>query len=278
MNNKEIIDPKIMQNEFDENDGIPVNYRFIAANWKYRFDLADKWQGRKDLPYITSPETWFAQCPPKKKEFQWKDGRSAKEFARYMTKKYAGSTEITFPYEIRCVLGRHTNEQEFDLYPEKVTDFPLCPFGKGEGRNHDALVFGSNIAMGIEAKADEPFDRQYKDIEIYDTPNHRLRYVNSYHAIFGEDAEIDGEIYYQLVSASLGTLIEAKRAGCDKAVLLIVTLLKDGCYSEENVIRNKNAVALFKSKLKVGECGKLHTQYSDLYDIDFYIEEVMVRV
>ena len=82
---------------------------------------------------------------------------------------------------------------------------------------------------------------------------------------------------YQLLTATEGILKEVKKANASKAVLLVITLKKEGCYSEKKVEANlqdlKNFVTSLGTPLEDG-------QYNlPVYpDIDFYVEHVEVEV
>lgn len=103
---------------------------------------------KKNNQLINTVNLWGEIAPPKKKEKHWKDGRSAKELAKFMIESNG-----YLPKEIERILDEiNFNENvSFIGEPESVTG----PIGRGEGRNHDLLLNGENkIIIGIEAKAD----------------------------------------------------------------------------------------------------------------------------
>ncbi|GAA0237167.1 DUF6946 family protein [Metaclostridioides mangenotii] len=98
---------------------------------------------------IDSLKDWRNLAPPKKVDTHWKDGRSAKEVAKYIL---AGNGYI--PKEIEEILSEIGCNKEKIFYgePEAVTKF----VGRGEGCNHDILfIQDSQAVISIEAKTDE---------------------------------------------------------------------------------------------------------------------------
>ena len=115
--------------------------------------------------------------------------------------------------------------------------------------------------------------------ELFDSiSGNKFTRVNSlYNDIYGYDLYKNMELRYQLLTATEGILKEAKKANASKAVLLVITLKKEGCYSEKKVEANlqdlKNFVTSLGTPLEDG-------QYNlPVYpDIDFYVEHVEVEV
>jgi hypothetical protein len=101
---------------------------------------------------ITDIETWFSYAPPKKGALQWKDGYSAKEFARSFFSP-------TLPDELEALLATRFNPPfEVEGEPECVVKIDAL---RGEHPNLDlaAIVSHSSgvVALAIEAKVAEPF-------------------------------------------------------------------------------------------------------------------------
>jgi len=219
---------------------------------------------------IKTIEDWFSECPPKRKKIQWKDGRSAKEFARYMTLKLPD-----VPIELQNVLCKYSIINQILVAPEYVTNFKSKGFGSGEGRNHDSLILLENAVIGIEAKADEILGKYYSNIKISDTDNHKLRYQGLYSALL--DGNIDGKLRYQLVTASVGTILEAIDRKKPNAILLIITFLKDGCYDERKVRTNLEDIEYFIAKFKKRKDGSLLAKIAVDNNISFYIEHIIIN-
>ena len=236
---------------------------------------------KKKGKIIKSIDDWYNAAPPKNPSLHWKDGRSAKELAKYMT-----STKGYMPEEIENILTKLGCNTNITFYgePESVTSLE----GRGGGRHHDLLlVQGNEVMIGVEAKSDECFgkivckelfgNKDYK--ELFDSiSDNKFTRVNSlYNDIYGYDLYKNMELRYQLLTATEGILKEAKKANASKAVLLVITLKKEGCYSEKKVEANlqdlKNFVTSLGTPLEDG-------QYNlPVYpDIDFYVEHVEVEV
>ena len=85
------------------------------------------------------------------------------------------------------------------------------------------------------------------------------------------------ELRYQLLTATEGILKEAKKANASKAVLLVITLKKEGCYSEKKVEANLQDLKNFVTSLGIPlEDGQYNLPVYP--DIDFYVEHVEVEV
>ncbi|WP_297423946.1 hypothetical protein [Clostridium sp.] len=68
-------------------------------------------------------------APPKRKDLHWKDGRSAKELAKYIL-----SSNRNIPIELEKILNDMSCKDNTDFIgePEAVTQL----LGRGLGRNH----------------------------------------------------------------------------------------------------------------------------------------------
>ena len=185
---------------------------------------------------INDVSTWFRFAEPEGGAAQWKAGRSAMEFARYMTTAKPGQ----MPDEIEQYLnGIGFNVCQFICYPEEVTSFDGYNLGKGSGRHHDGLLVSDNCLVGIEAKVSESFDKSIsKKIEgaksnSDDGENMRDRIVNSLKLIKPDFDKVSlsdekiGSLMYQLVSGTVGTIIEADKRNISKASFLIIEFVGD---------------------------------------------------
>jgi hypothetical protein len=173
---------------------------------------------------IRSIEDWFKYAPPKMRERQWKDGRSAKELARSWFRKGFACP----PEEMRLLLERtFGTEITFDeAKPEciiKLDDF------RGEHRNSDLVVLCragmQHTSINIEAKADEPFGEtidRYYDQKVNSQSNAPARILQLSLALFGRAPdETTRKLRYQLLHAAAATLIDAAHQGATVGVLLI---------------------------------------------------------
>lgn len=117
----------------------------------------------KNGQLIQSVEDWFRCAPPKGGADQWRDGRSAKEFAR----AWVESGSVSVPDELVALLSSHPDAQSAVL--ENGEPEARLAFDKrvGEVRNADlavrAVSGSAPLALTIEAKADEPFDQLVPD-------------------------------------------------------------------------------------------------------------------
>ena len=230
---------------------------------------------------INCVDDWYSVAPPKNPSLHWKDGRSAKELAKYMT-----SIKGYMPKEIEDILvklGCNTNIIFYDE-PEAVTSLE----GRGGGRHHDLLLVQENeVVVGVEAKSDEDFgkfvckelfgNKDYKELFDSISENKFTRVNSLYNDIYGYDLYKNMELRYQLLTATDGILKEARKANTSKAVLLVLTLKKEGCYTEKKVEANlkdlKNFVDSLGTPLKDGQYN-----LPGYPDIDFYVEYVEVEV
>jgi hypothetical protein len=220
---------------------------------------------------IKTIDDWFSECPPKQKMKHWKDGRSAKELARYVTMMLP---EV--PFELYNIFSKYSSMDQITVAPEFVTRLKSKGFGSGEGRNHDSLILLKDAVIGIEAKADEGLDKYYLNINIDDTLNHQLRYRGLYSALFND--HIDGKVRYQLVSASVGTILEAIDRRKPNAVLLIITFLRDGCYDMGKVKYNYDDIKYFIDKFERREDGSLLAKIAVDNNVHFYFEHISIRL
>jgi len=173
---------------------------------------------------IRSVEDWFKYAPPKMGNRQWKDGRSAKELARsWFRKEYPCP-----PEEMRLLLDRaFRTEIMFDQARSECI-IELDDF-KGEHRNCDLVVLcragTQQIAINIEAKADEPFGDtigEYYDQKANSQSNAPARIRQLSLALFGRvPDEAIRKLRYQLLHAAAATLIESASSGTELGLLLV---------------------------------------------------------
>lgn len=180
---------------------------------------------------ITSWEDWERPANPIK---HWVAGHSAMEIARAF---FRGGT-AALPSPLVALLAGEPVLAGFEAdeaRPEHQTRLP--PSGASGPRNHDVWlrgrVTGRKVGIGIEAKADEPFDdpvavklsdaeKRIADGKGSHAPE-RLQILGS--MLFGPSFDLDNPVYgrigYQLVSGLAGTLIQAAREEASLAVFLV---------------------------------------------------------
>ena len=218
---------------------------------------------------IIDIDTWFKKCPPMGGIKQWKDGRSAKELARYMTKNYPA-----VPEEVENLLLNFTSaDSEFEWDAEYVTSFEKHGLGKGEGRNHDGMMVNGDIFVGVEGKADESLGNLLGE-ELENASDNKMTRINGMIEMLFDDEAINHEnLRYQLITASTATLLEAKERNLSKALLLVLVFKKDGSYSELKIERNNADIANFLTETKaemVNEYWKIPTKTN----IDLFFKKI----
>lgn len=127
---------------------------------------------------LRTVQDWFDHAPPKGGAAQWRDGRSAKECAICW---YGEDGGPAVPAELRSLLDSHDLTKGCDLVsgiPEHQVRFDRL---RGEPRNADFAAVANRgtdrIAISIEAKADEPFDRYVGELlsHTIDRTSHGVR-------------------------------------------------------------------------------------------------------
>lgn len=224
---------------------------------------------------INDVDTWHQYAPPKEKEKHWKVGRSAQALAAYMTEALP-----ELPTEIEALLGRFTSKDaELHWDAEFVTALP----GKGNGRNHDAVIYNEDIFVGIEGKADESFGNKYIAEELVGaSDNKRSRIEQLTKMIFGDAPEAHPTVRYQLLTACAGILIEARKRGIQNALFLILVFKKEKAYSQAKLIENNKDLNAFLRELQAAEIENglyiLPTRYGKAHEIDLYMKKIEIAV
>lgn len=188
----------------------------------------------KNNNIITTVEEWYQFAPPKAKGKHWKDGRSAKSLAQFMTDK----NQVKKLEDILVELEYDTNGV-ISCTPEANTVLPC----KGNGRNHDLLMIGEDFVVGIEAKVSEPFGEEISTELIEASDNKKGRIDKLANELFGcKINEIkDGlELRYQLLTGVYGTLREAENNKKSKALFLVIVFTDGITREDENAVNRNN--------------------------------------
>ena len=188
----------------------------------------------KNNNIITTVEEWYQFAPPKAKGKHWKDGRSAKSLAQFMTDK----NQVKKLEDILVELKYDTNGV-ISCTPEANTVLPC----KGNGRNHDLLMIGEDFVVGIEAKVSEPFGEEISTELIEASDNKKGRIDKLANELFGcKINEIkDGlELRYQLLTGVYGTLLEAENNKKSKALFLVIVFTDGITREDENAVNRNN--------------------------------------
>lgn len=191
---------------------------------------------------IQSVDDWFFCAPPKGKEKQWKDNYSAKELATFATSpEFKPFIEnLLSECKIKC--------DEFICIPEAETNLP----GDYRGpRNHDLLMIGKNVIIGIEAKVNEPYGNSIEQ-ELKDCSKGKKERINwMKKVLFNGDCD-NNKIKYQLMTGVCGTLLEAVRKNVEKCIFLVLSFNIDGVESNK---QNEKAFESFIKQLGMNGAG-----------------------
>lgn len=215
---------------------------------------------------VVDLKTWKKECPPKE-SYQWKDKRSAKLLAEYITTNLP-----QVPIEIEKALSSIVDTNAvFDWDAEYVTALP----GRGEGRNHDAVFFNEDILVSIEAKVDEPLGDLISEQIKGATVNKLHRISEMLGFIFKDGFSEYGNLRYQLLTASVGTLLEAKERKVEKAVLLVLIFKTEGESDDEKLKGNSNDIAQFLKATNAKDEDGLKVIPNNT-DIKLYFKEIVI--
>jgi hypothetical protein len=183
-------------------------------------------------PDGTPINEWQEWTRPKK-DYQWKEGRSAMELA----KSWFRNDVLSPPQEFLPLLHSSPRLRGIVLtigIPELVTTLPE----RGNGRNHDLALKGNtqneSVTICIEAKADEPFGnatvgeywnsgilKRYRGISTR-IPE-RVEFLVSMVDLVSNsiDSSPWKDIRYQLLTALCGTILQAKNDNSTLAVFVV---------------------------------------------------------
>ena len=171
------------------------------------------------------------------KKIQWKDGRSAKELAKYLTGCFPN-----VPEEFEEVLLEFVPaNSELDWDAEYKTDLP----GKGEGRNHDAVLIGKELLVTIEAKTDETLGTLIGDEINSASVNKLCRISEMLSFLFRGGFKEYCNLRYQLLTAAAGTILEAEKRGIDTALMCVLVFKSAATVKNEKLIQNHGDIENF---------------------------------
>lgn len=184
---------------------------------------------------INSVDEWYQYAPPSKGSVHWKDGKSAKELAKFIIENDGGNRilkylGICFDGVVIC-------------YPEHNTSLPY----KGRGRSHDLLLVAedNSFLIGVEAKTDESFGEYCNSIKNL-TENRKARTKELCDIVFSDKNFDISNLRYQLLSATAGTLIESKNRAIKNTYFLALTLDKKGIdYNSKQIAKNEKDFIMF---------------------------------
>jgi hypothetical protein len=223
-----------------------------------------------DGAMIYSMDDWFRLAPPKRGELQWKNGRSAKELARAW---FPEDGARSIPAELIALLKSVKEFEGVELQrgeAERKVSFDDIP--RAEKRNSDMVIVGrftgGRIAISVEAKADESFDRPVSDCvakALQRSKDSRLpeRIRRLARGLFGtDDASWMGELQYQLINATGATLAYAGEVEADAAVFVVhefvTDMTEDRKHAENATALDKFANRLTAQAVETVAPGQMH--------------------
>jgi hypothetical protein len=219
---------------------------------------------------IRTLRDWETHAPPKKGQAHWVDGRSAKECARAWC---GGPDGPALPGELRALLDSHEDTRGAEV--EEVTPEHRVRFDdlRGEPRNADVVAIASHpagrIAISIEAKADEAFDRPVGKVlaaaarktEAEQRTNAATRVKQLVKSLLppaaaaGDPSVADG-LRYQLLTGVAGTLAYAREVGASRAVFIVHEFASSAGDARKRK-RNADDLDAFVAALTDGRVGSV---------------------
>lgn len=206
---------------------------------------------------INSVEDWYQHCPPKEKNIQWKEKRSAKEMARFWTNRDQQKKIFNF------IQNMHPGISFVDAIPEYQTKFDNFR----NPRQHDLMIFAQNglnkVLIFIEGKADEPYGNCLMKDELIKarqtvkkTPkSNKLKRIEELITRFKELPALL-ECRYQLLTWLVGAIEEAKREKADTLFLISQEFHSDKT-SQANIERNTKDLNLFVNLISGGTIAEI---------------------
>ena len=215
---------------------------------------------------------WEASWQPKSKK-QWKDGRSSKEMAKF-------ALSDSFHDLISEVLKScDIKEQVFVCEPEASSSLGIG-FYRGGCRNHDLLMVGENCIIGIEAKVDEPFDKDLGKVLDKNAKDYSKTRADRAKKLRDDYFNIKKDVHkigYQLFTGTRGTINSAINNSKDKCIFLVIIFDGDIEYDndhQEKIEKNNEDFKLFCDAIKAN-CKPFH---DDKEIIDCWIKKATVTI
>jgi hypothetical protein len=221
----------------------------------------------KNSHLIGSIEDWFTHAPPRGGTRHWRDGRSAKECARAW---YGADPYPCVPSELQALLNSHPDVAGARV--ESATPEHRVAFDKlGEPRNSDLVAIAShprgNVAISVEAKADESFDRIVtavlravaRRIANDEHTNHVRRIQDLSSALlppWRAGLPHLGELHYQLLTGVAGALRYALDERATAAVFVVHEFVHPGL-SPEKLATNAACLDRFVARVSDGKVAPL---------------------
>jgi hypothetical protein len=238
---------------------------------------------------ITSLSEWERYAPPKAAH-HWKDGRSAKEVARAWLEDAKN-----MPREVLAALAGHRDfgaVLSWTAEPEAKLRFDGL---RGEPRNSDLLVLAKDAhgqyLIAVEAKADESYGETVagataaarKRLERNPRSNGIAR-IDALKRLLLHEGTPTEALRYQLLTATAGALMEAKRRGLSRAVLLIHEFVTSATFDAKHERNARDLSAFLVSLSGLSSNGIVNSQLygpferDSLVGIRLYVGKVLRRL
>ena len=193
---------------------------------------------------IKSVEDWYKLYPPAGGAKQWKDGYSAKEFAKAVI-------EGNFEEELKDKI-ENISLNDAIFYPERLTYFD--DFSSGP-RHHDLACIcklnNEKVALCFEAKVKESLDQRLSNAVQDNSKSGKSkkpqRIYNLCKKLFNKkyDSNKMSDIYYQMLTGAMGTLAFAYEQGVSKCFFIVYQLKPSDKKIDETVEKHKQAINAF---------------------------------
>jgi hypothetical protein len=225
---------------------------------------------------IRSFDDWRTLAPPKGRDRQWKDGRSAKELAR----AWCGGVTPCAPEALQKLLSPLVSPEQLaaaEGWPEHQVVIDDLP---GEPPNVDLAVVADGregrTAICIEAKADEPFGEDTLTLlhaaivkiardERTGAIDRLQRLAQSLLPTWAVGLPHLSDIRYQLLTATAATLEFARLKSAAVAALVIHEFAIEGCVDARKMARNAHDLGQFVRRMTTGT--RLSLASSDLVPV-----------
>lgn len=203
----------------------------------------------------TTPD-WRNYAPPQNPDKHWQDGHSAKELAKSVF------DNKTFIPKIESILKRFSIPVPDEMHgvPEMATKLI---WGTRGNRKHDLFLIDNRASMviGIEAKADESFDKPIKNKRANAKKNAdgganmstRLDGMLNY-LYDGNPPQNREDLMYQLLSATAGVIIEANKRGIKKACIVFLVFYSNQL-SQSKIAKNEADWCTFCKTINLDKDG-----------------------
>lgn len=203
---------------------------------------------------IKNDDDWKKAFPPVGKDLQWKDGYSAKEFAKIVTGRYKEKFENIIKKSLPEL-------KDFDFvtheaFPERVSCFDSL----SGGRHHDLALLMENktserVALCFEAKVEEPFDNPMgKYIKNASKGQKQRANILCKRFLGSEYKEEFKDVFYQLLSATAGSIAFAGEKKVSKVYFVVFQILPE---SRPEVTPDEHIEAINHFLKFTGKKGKI---------------------